>query len=224
MPRTHYWFATDVDTKSVIAWLRDNGAVPINGRFDEVDYTQAKELLLHFPDIGPVEFWPAGIDPTQYQRNSARRRSAIRAQVLQRNTPGASVIDWDKSATATFCCPFKRSGRFWTTSELHFTASKLKDTFPDLNRTCSRFHTWLRKNELVYDNTRPELFSPFEYNLGGMDHCVRRVYALPEALRLLQKSEIMTDWNMNESRYQVFLKTLRLRGIEVEPDPPADAT
>ena len=145
------------------------------------------------------------------------------ARNLQQNRRGGPIIDPDKSATATLCCPFRRSGRFWTTSELHFTPSNLKETFPDLNRVCNRFHRWLQKSELVYDNTRRELLSPFEYNLSGMNYCVRRVYALPEALALLQNGEIMIDWNMNDSTYEALLKTLRLRGIEVEPAGPEHA-
>ena len=103
----------------------------------------------------------------------------------------------------------------YLTGELHFTGSKLKERFPELNSLCGRFERWLRKNELVYDNTKRELFSPFEWSLctSGI---LKKVYAFPEALHLFQKGACMCDWSVNDFVYAKFLRALELQGRKCE--------
>jgi hypothetical protein len=110
--------------------------------------------------------------------------------------------------------PYKRNERFWTTGELHFLGVNLKDSFPGLNKLCEQFGRWLQKHELVFDWTGRELFSPFDYNLGGMGGVVRKIFALSDAYKRLQSGAIMIDYRMSDFPFDKFLKTLRLRGID----------
>lgn len=68
MAQTHPWFATDSDVKLIVSWLQEAGAVAYGtGLLNENDYSSGKENIFHFPNIGPMEFWPKQISLSDYQ-------------------------------------------------------------------------------------------------------------------------------------------------------------
>ena len=87
MAKTHYWFGTDKDNALIIDWLTENGAIPIYTTFDALDYNSRQDILLHFPDIGPIELWPKKIKLSKYPENSPRWREALLIRADQKQNP-----------------------------------------------------------------------------------------------------------------------------------------
>jgi hypothetical protein len=214
MSQSHYWFSTDTDYEAVIDWLQSEGAEPIGGSFRA---SGPKEIIVAFPNVGPIEYWPDEIHLADFPESSPRWRSAVLALNWQRENLGCGrLIDSDFSAVAQLCPPYRKTEGHWVGGELHFPTSKLKERYPELHSLCGRFERWLRKRPLVYDNTKRELFSPFEWSLctSGI---VKKVYAFPEAHRLLQEGACMCDWSATDFLYSKFLRTLELQGRRGEP-------
>jgi hypothetical protein len=214
MAKTHYWFGTDRDNPTIFDWLYSNGAVVLDETFSSADYLSAKSFTLHFPAVGPLVFWPETIDVVQYREGSSKWKAAMLARLSQKENPGRRIIDTDQSPMALIFVPYKKNQRFWTTGELHFKGTNLKESFPELNKLNTQFERWLRKHELIYNWAGRELFSPFDYNLGVTEGVVRKIFALPDAYKLLQSGNIMIDYHMNDFPFEKFLKKLRLRGID----------
>ena len=78
-----------------------------------------------------------------------------------------------------------RYNLFWTKGSITFGGPKLKTNFPKLFSICNSFGRWLSKQELVFDNTKKDLFSPYDYNLC-LSGIVQKIYAFPESLKLLE--------------------------------------
>ena len=214
MAKTHYWFGTEKDNALILDWLQKNGAVPVGITWSEIAFDRRRDVILHYPEIGPIEYWPDKIDLSGYQ-GTPRFKSAAIARIRQEEHPRSRQIDGERSATVLLLVPHKMRGAFWTTGELHFTAANMAKTFPELNRINSRFERWLRSNEIVYDNTGRGTFSPFSYNLAGIDGFVKKVFALPEAYQLLQQGAFMADRNTSEGVLDRFVRALELRGVDV---------
>jgi hypothetical protein len=217
MSQSHYWFATDADFKVITRWLADAGAEPAEGTFDALPTRADGRVLLRFPAIGGITFWPEVIDLSAYPAGSQRWKRALLAWEWMKDHPGRRMINSEFSAVATLCPPYKREGRFWTSGELHFKGSHLKDRFPQLNSLCSKFGRWLAKQQLVYDNTKKERYNPFEYNLCMCGY-VKRIFAFPEAYRILAGGGVMVDWSANDFVYDKFKRSLELRGVVIEPN------
>src|SRR4051794_17267282 len=103
MAQTHTCFATTADTRMIVSWLRDAGAVGHGAELPQGDCpADGREFILHFPTIGPVDFWPVEIRPSDYPEGSARWRQAFLTIARQRERPEVRQIDADRSAAAGF--------------------------------------------------------------------------------------------------------------------------
>jgi hypothetical protein len=210
MAQTHTWFATADDLKLILAWLREAQAEIVGvSSFPTELPADGRELVLHFPSIGPLEFWPDKIDPREYPENSRRWRQAV--LLRDREQPHRRQVDADRSAAAGLLLPELRDGRFWVSGCLWFPGSKLRQTFPDLLRLCSRFERWIRKFPTVFDNTKGEDRGPYSGQLcmGGI---IQRVIALPAAATLLQQGAFMVEYMTSPRCYSDFKRHLELTG------------
>jgi hypothetical protein len=212
--KSHTWVATKNDAELVIAWFRDAGARQISG--DPVDgewEPDGHEMGLHFPSIGPIEFWPTVIELPEVGDNSPRAKRAILASISQRENSGRHEIDVDRSAVAGLRLPELRDGRYWIAGHNWFPTSRLNEVFPELNRICQRFERFLRKHPTVFDNTKGEDRCGFGHQIcqSGIIH---RIYALPEAYELLQRGAFMVDYLASPKTYSDFRRRLQLSGQE----------
>jgi hypothetical protein len=214
MATSHTFFATRDDFQSVLDWIANSGGKLYSGSLEPFDYSSELELVFNFPNLGSVVFWPKSIDLSDYPENSDRWRSAVITQHHQADRPGVPMIDADNSPVAGVTPPYFRDGRFWVSASVWFPTSNLRKRFPDLSRVCARFQSWLRKNTLVFDNTKPNIYSPYDHNLC-MTGIVEKVYALPKAASILQAGGIMIHHMLSPRVYEDFVKSLRLRGIDV---------
>jgi hypothetical protein len=214
MSKSHTWFGTKNDAELIVAWLRDAGARQLNGESLEGEWVaDGRELAIHFPSIGPVEFWPEEIPLPECGDNSPRAKLAILARIRQRENPGRPWIDVDRSAIAGLKLPEFRDGRYWVAGHVWFPTSRLKDVFPELNRVCGRFERFLKAHPTVFDNTKGENKSAFDYQICSSG-VVHRIFALPEAFALLNKGEFMVDYMASPKTYLEFRRRLQLSGHE----------
>ncbi len=213
MSQSHHWFSTEADYQLVISWLVSEGAVPAGGSFRA---REQKEIVLTFPEAGDITFWPDSIDLSKYPESSPRWRAAVIALEWQKRNPGRKLVDADFSAAAKLCPPYLKPQGIWVGGELHFPGSKLKERFPTLSALCGKFERWLRKQPLVYDNTKRELFSPFQWSLctSGI---LKKIFAFPEAHHLLERGACMCEWSATDFVYSKFVRALQLQGRNGEP-------
>lgn len=212
MAQTHTWFATAADAKLIVSWLREAGAVGNNAPLPEGDCpADGREFILHFPAIGPIEYWPAEIDLSNYPEGSTRWRHATIATIQQRSHPGVPQVDADRSAVAGLRLPELRDGQHWISGCVWFPGSRLRETFPGLAVVCRRFERWIRSYPAVFNNTKPHDPSPFAYQLC-MTGIVQQTVALPEAHALLEKGSFMVEHNVTPRIYAEFRRRLQLAG------------
>ena len=217
MSRSHTWFATKNDADTILTWLRDAGARRLSGEPLEGEWEpDGREFAIHFPSIGPVEFWPTEICSPTCGDSSPRAKRAILAMICQRENPGRPEIDVDRSAVAGLKLPEFRDRRYWVAGQVWFPTSRLKEAFPELNRICGRFERFLKKHPTVFDNTKGEDTSGYGYQLCTMG-IVHRIFALPEAYALLEQGAFMVDNLTSPKTYADFRRRLQLSGHETLP-------
>jgi hypothetical protein len=119
MAKSHKWFGTMADTGLVIDWLDAAGARLISGEPLCRDWDpDGNEIVLHFPRIGEVNFWPDRIRLTDLKENSPRWRRAVLAWMARREAPDARQVDVDCSAVAGLRLPEFRDSRYWVAGEV----------------------------------------------------------------------------------------------------------
>jgi hypothetical protein len=214
MGRSHTWFGTKSDAELIVAWLRDAGARQLDGDPLEGEWVaDGRELALHFPSIGPVEFWPDKISTPKIGDNSPRAKREILAMIRQRENPGQPQIDVDRSAVAGLKLPQFRDDRYWVAGHVWFPTSRLKDVFPALNRVCGRFERFLKTHPIVFDNTKGENKSAFDYQICSSG-VIQKIFSLPEAYALLNQRRFMVDYLASPKTYSEFRRRLQLSGHE----------
>ena len=214
MSKTHRWFATKNDVEILLTWLSEAGARLLSGAPVEAIWDlDGLEFGLHFPKIGPVEYWSNDICLSEYEENSLRWRRAVMTQVRQQEQPHRPWVDADKSAVAGIQMPEFRDGRYWVSGEIWFPGSRLKETFPELNRVCARLERFLKQFSTVFDNRKGEDQCGFTYYLC-MSGIMQKVVALPEANLLLQHGAFMVDSLVSPTQYAEFRRRLQLSGHE----------
>jgi hypothetical protein len=212
--RNHSWFGTKNDADVIVKWLRDAGATRIGGGALEYDgVTDGREFPIHFPSVGPIEFWPTRIGFPECGDNSPGAKRAILASIRRQEHPGRPEIDVDRSAVAGLKLPELRDGRYWVAGETWFPTARLKETFPELNRICQKLERFLQKYPTVFDNRKGEDRSGFAYQLctSGV---VQKVTAMPEAFELLRRGAFMVVPGTSDNLYREFRRRLQLRGHE----------
>jgi hypothetical protein len=214
MSKSHTWFATKYDAETIIAWLRAAGARQLSGEpLDGEWEPDGRGFAVHFPSIGPVEYWPTEICPPECGDNSPRAKRTILAMISQSENRGRPEIDVDRSAVAGLQLPEFRDGRYWVVGHVWFPTSKLKEVFPELDRVRGRFERFLKTHPTVFDNTKGEDKSGFGYQICPRG-VVHRIFALPEAYGLLQAGAFMVDYLTYPKTYSDFRRRLQLSGHE----------
>ena len=214
MSTSHTWFGTQNDAELIINWLRDVGARQLDGQpLEGESAADGRELAIHFPSIGPVEFWPDEIRLPDSGDNSPRAKYAILARGQKRDNPGRPQVDVDRSAVVGLKLPEFRDSRYWVAGHVWFPTSRLKEVFPELNRVCGRFERFLKAHPTVFDNTKGENKSGFHQQICSSG-VIRRIFALPEAYALLIKGEFMVDYLTSPNQYSEFRRRLQLSGRE----------
>ena len=105
MAQRNTWFATSVDAQLVVSWLRDTGAVGHDNPLPTAACpSDGREFILHFPSVGPIEFWPDEVRPSDYTEGSERWRQAVIIAHSQKEHPGQRQVDADRSAAAVCDC------------------------------------------------------------------------------------------------------------------------
>lgn len=214
MSKSHTWFGTKEDAETIITWFREAGARLLNSPSLHREWVpEGQEIILHFPAIGPIEFWPEEIPLPERGDNSPRAKRVISEILSLRQDPGKPRIDVDRSAVAGLQLPELRDGRYWVSGHVWFPTAKLKDVFPDLNRICGRFERFLKSHPKVFDNTKGEDNCGFERQIcpSGIIH---GIFALPQAYELLKKGAFMVDFMTSPKSYADFRRRLQLRGHE----------
>jgi hypothetical protein len=214
MAKSHTWFGTKSDAELIIAWLRDAGARQLDGGPLEGELVaDGREFALHFPAFGPIEFWPDEISTPRTGDNSPRAKREILAMIWQREHPGRPQIDVDRSAVAGLKLPQFRDDRDWVAGHVWFPTARLKDVFPELNRVCGRFERFLKTHPIVFDNTKGENKSAFDYQIcsGGV---IQKIFALPEASALLNQGKFMVDYLTSPKMFAEFRRRLQMSGHE----------
>lgn len=212
MAQTHTWFATNTDAKLIVAWLRAAGAVVSGSQLPEGDFpADGREFILHFPSIGPMQFWPDKIQPEDYPESSPRWRQAVITTVHQQERPNVRQVDADHSAIAGLRLPELRDGQHWVSGCVWFPGSQLRKNLPELSRVCQRFERWLRQFPTVLKHPKGEETPRFNYQLC-MSGFVQRVVALPEAHALLEGGAFMVDHMTSPKCYSDFRRRLQLSG------------
>jgi len=217
MGKSHTFFATKHDTEIILTWLRDAGARQLTGEPIEVECQPfGREIVCHFPSIGPIEIWPSEITTPSRCDNGPRAKRTILAMLSQRENPGRPEIDVDRSAVAGIKLPEIRNGRYWVAGHIWFPTSKLKEVFPGLNRICGRLERFFRTNPTVFDNTKGEDACGFGDQIcaSGILH---RIVALPEAYALLKEGAFMVDYLTSPRMYTDFRRRLQSSGHENFP-------
>ena len=137
MAQRNTWFATSADAQLVVSWLRETGAVGHDNPLPTADCpSDGREFILHFPSIGPIEFWPDEVRTSDYTEGSERWRQAVIIAHSQRELPGRRLLDADRSAVAGLRLPEFRDGQHWVSGCVWFPGSRLREAFPDLARIC----------------------------------------------------------------------------------------
>src|SRR3972149_7813577 len=190
MATSHTFLATSRDTKIIIDWFCEAGALAVGACLPEAECpSDGREYVLHFPAIGPLEFWPDEINLSDYPENSKRWRKAVIIRYHQEENPQKRQIDADRSAAAGLKLPELRDNRYWVSGCVWFPGSKLRETFPELSRICQRFERFMRKFPKVFDNTKGSDYLPFDFQLC-MSGIIQSVVALPEAYAMLDRESI----------------------------------
>jgi hypothetical protein len=207
--KTQTWFGTNKDADLIVKWLSDAGATLIDGGALESDRkTDGTQFPIHFPSIGPVEYWPTHIKLPDCGGNSPRAKRAILASSRQEQHPGRLEIDVDRSAVAGLKLPEFRDGRYWVGGETWFPTARLHLTFPELYRICQKFERFLGKFSTVFDNRKGDDQAGFTYQLC-MSGVLQKVTALPEAFELLKAGAFMVDPLTSEKMYNEFRRRHR---------------
>lgn len=214
MSKSHTWFGTRNDAELIIAWLRNAGAHLPEEDLPEGKWTaDGSEIVLHFPSFGPVEFWPDNIPLPERGDYSVSAKRMILARIAQQEHPGLPQINVGRSAVVGLQLPEWRDNRYWIAGHVWFPTSRLKEVFPQLNRVCSRFERFLKSYSVVYDNTKGQNTSEFDYQICSSG-IVHRIFALPEAYELLKHGEFMVDYLVSPRCYADFRRRLQLSGYE----------
>lgn len=215
MAKDHEWFATYDDAEIVVGWLRDSGATLLDGSdLPAPSEHPGREVAVHFPNVGPVEFWPAAIRLDDYgEQGTPRWKRACLARLSQERNPGQPQIDVDGSAVAGMRFPEFRDARYWVAGHIWFPTANLKVTFPKLHRICQQLERFLLRFPTVYDNRKGEDQIGFGYQLC-MSGALQKVVALPQAHEMLEKGAFMIDSLSSPKSYRLFRRRLQLAGYE----------
>ena len=124
--------------------------------------------------------------------------------------------DQDKTPLVWIHTPHRLRGVLWTSGSVTFTPSPLRG-FPKLQSVSKAFQAWLQQFPLVFSRKAPQASEHLYYLEGGIQNFHDELYALPRAFAALKNGQYFVNHDHSERSIDVLCKTLRLRGIPVEP-------
>jgi hypothetical protein len=130
--------------------------------------------------------------------------------------PPTGPIDPKRSPIASLFVPEKIRSALWTAGELHFLATPLRETFPELHAISKRFAKWLREFECVFAGRGKE--GEYDYYLeGSLRNFDAPIFALPEAFAALQDGQYFVSHGSTPDSVDCLCRSLRLRGVNCGP-------
>jgi hypothetical protein len=119
-------------------------------------------------------------------------------------------IDTQSSPVVSYFRPVRRRGVLWTAAELHFLATPLRRTFPELHQVSRKVHKWLGGIEPVWP-----LEGKWDYYLeGSLRNVATEISAFPEAASALRSGQYFVSHGDTPARLDTLCKALRLRGVD----------
>jgi hypothetical protein len=125
-------------------------------------------------------------------------------------------IDASQSPIVSIVHPRIRRTKLWTVGEVHFLATRLRETFPELQKVSTAFLKFLSSHECIYSNRREE--NPFDYYLrGSIMNCDSPVYALESGMTAIKNSQFCVADDDSDWTVELVCRALSSLGIECGP-------
>jgi hypothetical protein len=125
-------------------------------------------------------------------------------------------VDASQSPTVSIVHPRIRRSKLWTVGEVHFLATSLRKTFPELQKVSTAFLKFLSSCECVYSNRRNE--NPFEHYLrGSIMNFDSPVYAFESGMTAINNSQFFVADDDSDWTVELVCRSLSLLGIECGP-------
>lgn len=130
--------------------------------------------------------------------------------------PSSGPIDPRRSPIASIFVPEQIRSVLWTAGEVHFLATPLRQTFPELHAISRRFAKWLQRFECVFESTGKD--GDFDYYLeGDLRNLDSPIFALPAAFTALRSGQYFTSHDSTPESVERLCRSLRLRGVHCGP-------
>ena len=167
----------------------------------------------------PVLAWFRGLAPSPREIATPRATAfhfESMGELVQR--PGGG-FDTKNSPLVNVFSPRVKRGALWTVGEVHFLATPLRQTFPQLDATSRAFAKWLKQQQCVFSN-KAGCENKFDYYLeGSIRNYDPSVYAFPGGLAALDEGRYFAADDDGDFRLDKICSTLRLRGVECSNRP-----
>jgi hypothetical protein len=103
----------------------------------------------------------------------------------------------------------------WTSGEVIFTPTPLKEIFPDLQKMNRRLAKWFQGFPLAYTHKKPNDSEWSYYLEGSLKNWDGKLYALPAAYDSLRQGQYFVHHGDASGRLDGVCGYLRLRGVDV---------
>lgn len=212
MATSHELLALPDDFDVLLGWLTSRGAVSV-GR-----HAEAGTLVLHFPTLGDLTFWSSGA-VRDYVASSPEWKAAVIAQIRSESDHVPQVNQLTSPVAGAVPPQYDQRG-FWWSSSVWFPTRRLSQVFPELARLNGQLERWLRKHQLVFDNTKREYYRWGGDQLGGFDGIIRKVHALPSAAAYLAEGGTFVAYRTSDKVLAEFIRRRELAGRPLVPTAP----
>jgi len=172
-------------------------------------------VLFWYESEGPLAYWPTEISISD-NASHRQQKKALMLRWQQEHAPGQQILDSGNTPLVSIELPRKVRGVLWTTGEVTFTGTPLRNRFPRLASLHRSLVRWLRQFELVFDPRMRR--SDFDYFLEGtIRNYDSEVRALPHALAALRNGQYFINTGAEEAQVEKLCRQLRLRGVNCDP-------
>jgi hypothetical protein len=141
------------------------------------------------------------------------------AMVLHFHEFGSLVYDSDRkvdmrqSPVVSVYLPQERRGALWTVGEVHFLATPLRKSFPQLHKISAAFSSWLATHDCVYSNKSAS--NVYDYYLeGSVKNFDSPVFALNSGITGLRAGRYFIADQDNDFVLDKLCRALALRGVK----------
>ena len=131
--------------------------------------------------------------------------------------PSTGAVDPKRSPVASLFVPEQIRSVLWTAGELHFLATPLRETFPELHAISKGFAKWLREFECVFESPGKQGEFDYYYPEGSLRNFDPPIFALPEAFAALRGGQNFVSHGSTPESVARLCRSLRLRGVNCGP-------